>query len=175
MWFVVFTILLLWLVLWSLGKVSKDKEPEVRLHADDAITRDEESALTLSFSVESIRPQPMTPEQQAVYDEERKAWWDEIIRNAVPWCDDETIKLPIKSLTQRQYYCLRGARLRFIVVPESDQINPKFEGSDRLSVHPMRTISSLLKHGMLAAVGDSSYKITDVGLRALQCLPVSYR
>lgn len=110
------------------------------------------------------------PEEAAEY-ALRMAVADERESNAIPWCTDTSIQLPIKALTGYQWHCLREARLRYQIVPKDmdalaiDSLNDPREW-------PQRTINSLVKHGMLKLGEGGAYSVTNVGLRALETLPV---
>lgn len=112
---------------------------------------------------------PFAPEEAAEY-AKRMAAADERERNAIPWCADTSIQLPIRALTGYQWHCLREARLRYQIVPKS------MEGIGYVSLNdprewPKRTIDRLVKHGMLELGDGGTYRITDIGLRALETLP----
>lgn len=73
--------------------------------------------------------------------------------------------LPLRSLTESQWYCLNDADSDSIVylrTPETEA-NPQ-----RYWVtHHKRTIDSLVKHGMLVRIDEISYSITESGKFAL--------
>jgi hypothetical protein len=73
--------------------------------------------------------------------------------------------LPLRSLTESQWYCLDDADSDSIVylrTPETEA-NPQ-----RYWVtHHKRTIDSLVKHGMLIRIDEISYSITESGKFAL--------
>ena len=134
-------------------------------------------AFGMTLTIETSNPQPsqpLSPEEEEKRWEQKKKDWDERERNAIPWCGDTSLKPPIKTLTINQSYCLKHARVRYVIVNEGPGSLPNFPDRKNVKPHATRTINSLLKHQMLEAVGDGSYRITDMGLRALELLPVRY-
>lgn len=97
---------------------------------------------------------------------------EERLRNAIPWCTDTSIQLPLKALTENQAYCLRLARLRYPIVPANRQSLDTFFALSEARQISLRTIRSLESNGMLQVADSGAYAITNVGLRALQTLPV---
>lgn len=133
--------------------------------------------LGITFTIETTDPQPyqpLSPEEEEKREEQKRKDWDERERNAIPWCSDTSLKPPIKALTINQSYCLKHARVRYVIVNEGPDWLPKFPDRKSVKPHAKRTINSLLKHQMLEAVGDGSYRITNMGLRALELLPIRY-
>lgn len=145
--------------------VVKEKEKENGLQPEVASLN---SSVTLTIETTGgLRP--FTSGETAEY-AMRMAATDERERNAIPWCKDASIHLPIKALTGYQWHCLREARLRYQIVPKY------MDGAEYVALEdsrewPQRTINSLVKHGMLELGDSGTYRITDIGLRALEKLP----
>ena len=110
-----------------------------------------------------------TPEEAVEY-AKRMTAADERERNAIPWSTDTSIQLPIKALTGYQSLCLREARLRYQIVMKNIDMIENVSLND-LREWPKRTIDSLVKHGLLELGDSGAYRITDIGLRALETLP----
>lgn len=73
--------------------------------------------------------------------------------------------LPLRSLTESQWYCLNDADSESIVylrTPETEANPQRY-----WITHHKRTIDSLVKHGMLMRIDEISYSITESGKFAL--------
>lgn len=93
----------------------------------------------------------------------------------VKWSGRVDGALPIKRLTGLQANCMSDAVSGVLIIRDSDISDRRmYERDETSSLHPDRTVDSLVKHGFLVADGKGAYICTDLGARAYETLPVQW-
>ena len=95
------------------------------------------------------------------------------IPSDIEWSGSSGAPLPIKMLTYKQYECLEDARYGFKILAVTPT-ERKLMQAPKIRAHGIKTVSSLVKHGFLAANAEQTHDITDRGLNALEVCGVRY-
>lgn len=86
------------------------------------------------------------------------------------WTSAEIEALPIKVLTNPQWSCLYDATEGAVMIQSaSNGSGGRFIDARQ---HHGKTVNVLVKHGLLQAIDGKTFKITDAGSCALDCLGV---
>ena len=156
-------------VWWFVSK-SASKKPE------KSTNKQPENAASFTFKIETTAiasDRERTPDEEEAYQQAKTIDWDNRVKNGARWTGDVTARLPIKALTNNQYYCLRDATMRYKIRGESDVVEDTGYIKS-IKYHPKRTLNSLVNHGLLTEVEGGYFTVTDLGCRAFQELPMRF-
>lgn len=92
-------------------------------------------------------------------------------RRPQDWTQEQIAALPLKVLSRAQWECLGDGAdgTAIVITPPFNRYDVRPDGAKG---HPSKTVTTLVKHGMLQASEGAYYAVTPVGLCALDCLAV---